>query len=643
MVQPELLLVSVVMPVFNGADLIPRAIASLRRQTFDHWEAVIVDDGSADRTAAVAEELAAADPRIRVVCLPANRGSSAARNAALAIARGEWVAYLDHDDEFYPDHFANLDKHRAAGDVLVFRYDLVEERPGRPDTGRTYTYDPAAHYEKLPTRNIAVPLGFAHRRELVSRLGGFDERLRREEDTELLQRYARGGATFTFVPERSGLYHVRPTSLSRTLPASPLPPVAPRPAPAVLSPRPAGGPRVMFASYYRFADTSSGASLCARDLFDLLTPLGWSCGAFTGPFRDAPAPKRPSGPGESVARGWYGPLTFSVTTSTADGYPVSVFEPDPADDRRRPTRTEAAAFAHLLGEAVRSFRPDVVLTYGGDPASRAVPRVAKAVGARVAFWLHNLAYTSAECFAGCDAIVTASEAARAHYRATLGVETTMLPGPWNLARTRCDASGGRHVTFVNPEPAKGVFWFARMAEVLWRTRPDIPLLVVEGRGAVRWLSKCGVDLRGVKSLHWMANTADPREFYRLSRVVLMPSLVAEGGLPRVAVEALANGIPVIGSGRGGLAESLREGVVRIDIPASYTPATRVPPTADEVAEWVAAIVRLWDERESPTTTPSLRESLDAVPRWEQFLRHLLPPGVTTKSTTPVVGNTVRET
>jgi glycosyltransferase involved in cell wall biosynthesis len=619
-------LVSVVIPVYNGADLLPRAVASLRSQTFPRWEAIIADDGSTDQSATVADALAAEEPRLRVVRLPVNRGPSAARNAALAEVCGEWVAYLDHDDEFFPDYLVHLDRHRDAGDVLVFRYDLTEDRPGRPDTGRTWTYDPAAHYEKLPTQHVAVPLGFAHRRELVARLGGFDERLRRDEDAEFIQRYARRRATFTFVPERSGMYHVRGDSQSRTIPRSSLPPVTrPRP-PAVLPPRPPGGPRVLFASYHRFGDTSSGASLCTRDLFDLLTPRGWSCGAFTGPFRDAPARKRPPGPCESAARGWHGQLTFTVTTSTAGGYPVSVFEPDPPDDRRRPSDAEAAAFAHLLGEAARAFRPDVVLTYGGDSASRVVPRVAKEVGSKVVFWLHNRAYTSAECFVGCDAVVVPCESSREHYRATLGVETVALPGPWNWERTRCDASDGRHVTFVNPEPAKGVFWFARVAEVLGRTRPDIPLLVVEGRGSAGWLAECGVDLRGVQSLQRMANTTDPRRFYRLSRLVLLPSLVDEG-LPRVAVEAMANGIPVIGSGRGGLGEALQDGGLRIDIPATYTPDSRVPPSAAEVCEWLQAVVRLWDD---PTAYAEASEAARAAatqhwhpdvlaPRWVEFL------------------------
>src|SRR5207249_8635422 len=106
------------------------------------------------------------------------------------------------------------------------------------------------------------------------------------------------------------------------------------------------------------------------------------------------------------------------------------------------------------------------------------------------------------------------------------------------------------------------------------------LLVVEGRAGVDWLARTGVDLSGLTNLHRLANTPDPRDFYGVSRVVLMPSLVPEA-FPRVAVEACLNGIPVVGSRRGGLPEALHEAGFVLDIPARYTPQSRLVPTAEE--------------------------------------------------------------
>ena len=96
-------LVSVIMPVYNAAETVARAIRSIQAQTEPRWELLAVDDGSADQSGSICDEFAAADARIRVFHTP-NRGVSQARNTALAEARGEWIAFLDSDD-WYEDRF----------------------------------------------------------------------------------------------------------------------------------------------------------------------------------------------------------------------------------------------------------------------------------------------------------------------------------------------------------------------------------------------------------------------------------------------------------------------------------------------------------------------------------------------------------
>ncbi|OWK41826.1 FkbM family methyltransferase [Fimbriiglobus ruber] len=226
--------VSVVMPVFNGARFLERAIESVRHQTLPGWELLAVDDHSADESGSLLARAAAADARVRVFRHPANLGQSAARNTALANARGELVAYLDQDDEFYPDHLARAWDWRAKGEVLVFRYDLVDDMPGSPAFGTVVTYDPAAKFDRMLAETITTPLGVVHHRRLLDRVGGFDEDLGRfrgdDEDGDLWQRFARAGAVFLFVPAASGRYHVRADSFSRTRPPGPAgPPVPGRP------------------------------------------------------------------------------------------------------------------------------------------------------------------------------------------------------------------------------------------------------------------------------------------------------------------------------------------------------------------------------------------------------------------------------
>jgi len=99
---------SVIMPAYNAEKTLEQAVGSALRQTDPRLEVLVIDDASADSTAAVAADLAAADPRVRLLRQPLNRGPAAARNRGLAAAQGEWIALLDADDEFAPERLATL-------------------------------------------------------------------------------------------------------------------------------------------------------------------------------------------------------------------------------------------------------------------------------------------------------------------------------------------------------------------------------------------------------------------------------------------------------------------------------------------------------------------------------------------------------
>src|SRR5438105_5911605 len=93
-------LVSVIVPTYNRRETIQAAIASVQRQTFEDWELIVVDDGSTDDTAALIE---GSDPRL-VLIRQKNQGVNAARNTGMLRARGQYIAFLDSDDEWLPHH-----------------------------------------------------------------------------------------------------------------------------------------------------------------------------------------------------------------------------------------------------------------------------------------------------------------------------------------------------------------------------------------------------------------------------------------------------------------------------------------------------------------------------------------------------------
>lgn len=95
-------LISVIMPAYNVAELLPRAVESLQHQTYTNWHLHIVEDCATDNTLQVAKALALTDKRISVHPQKVNAGAAAARNAGFKHVKGEWIALLDADDAYHP-------------------------------------------------------------------------------------------------------------------------------------------------------------------------------------------------------------------------------------------------------------------------------------------------------------------------------------------------------------------------------------------------------------------------------------------------------------------------------------------------------------------------------------------------------------
>ncbi len=190
--------------------------------------------------------------------------------------------------------------------------------------------------------------------------------------------------------------------------------------------------------------------------------------------------------------------------------------------------------------------------------------------------------------------VVASEFARRQYRDTVGIDCETLPYPIDWDRVTVEDRQPRFVTFVNPCLEKGVYAFARIADELRRRRPDIPLLVVESRGTRDTLAACGIDPDAHGNITFMPHTTDCRRFWSLTKLALMPSLWWENQ-PLVAIEAMINGIPVIGSDRGGTPETLGASGFALPLPDRLTPISKILPSAEEVEPWVETVIRLWDD------------------------------------------------
>jgi len=359
--------------------------------------------------------------------------------------------------------------------------------------------------------------------------------------------------------------------------------------------------RLLFASIHSYLDPSSGAALATRELLELMAARGWDCRALACGVLDyqqetalddvLAALERPtSRVGAALSRGG----AAEVFDLELDGVRVTLLPTSFSRAERAPSPREAGIFLDLAGQVLDRFRPQVLLTYGGHPVCLELMRRARARGVAVVFHLHNFAYNNRIGFTDVSMVIFPSQYSRRLYGRRIGLDGTVIPDPIRLDRVVADDPEPTYVTFINPQPEKGMTVFARIALELGRRRPEIPMLVVEGRGTSDALAGLPVDLSGLTNLNRMANTPDPRDFYRVSRAVLMPSLWRES-LGRVAIEAMANGIPVLASDRGALPETLGDAGFVFTIPERYTPASAAIPSARELAPWIATIERLWDD------------------------------------------------
>jgi glycosyltransferase involved in cell wall biosynthesis len=126
--------VSVVIPTYNRTDILPRAIESVLAQTYDDLELVVVDDGSSEDVESVVDRYD--DHRVRYIAHEENRGANAARNTGIEAADGDYLAFLDSDDEWHPRKLAaQLDRLESKSSEWVAAYcDYDVEVPGRTGT-----------------------------------------------------------------------------------------------------------------------------------------------------------------------------------------------------------------------------------------------------------------------------------------------------------------------------------------------------------------------------------------------------------------------------------------------------------------------------------------------------------------------------
>ncbi|MBS3975072.1 MAG: glycosyltransferase family 2 protein [Actinobacteria bacterium] len=175
---------SILVPAYNAEVTLAETVESVCGQTFFDWELVIVDDGSTDSTPALAADLAASDPRIRVVT-QANRGTGGAYNTAVRSASADLLVMLSADDLLLPEHLTSMGAHiRANPDASVFTCDGYFQY----EDGRLVPQDLNDRWRGSNECTLSdliaacfFGIGGVFRREVFDTVGGFREELYAED------------------------------------------------------------------------------------------------------------------------------------------------------------------------------------------------------------------------------------------------------------------------------------------------------------------------------------------------------------------------------------------------------------------------------------------------------------------------------
>lgn len=208
-------LISIIIPAYNRAYKISDAIKSIQAQTYQNWELIVVDDGSKDNIKEVMHQVCAKDNRIQFIRHNHNRGAQAARNTGIKMAKGEWIAFLDSDDQWLPESLTlRMEVARRDNVAVVHSGAYIQHNGKAPEIYHLPAWSGNIYRNILAKEGPVFP-ALLVKKKALERIGYLDERITAYQEWDTCIRLAKY-FEFGFVPLPTFIYDYRtPNAISR--------------------------------------------------------------------------------------------------------------------------------------------------------------------------------------------------------------------------------------------------------------------------------------------------------------------------------------------------------------------------------------------------------------------------------------------
>lgn len=355
--------------------------------------------------------------------------------------------------------------------------------------------------------------------------------------------------------------------------------------------------KILCATPISLLDTSSGAALSIREIMFQLQKAGYDIKVLSATNFDNPI-------GMSYLSEHKNYLNKNIGNfiSIEDDSLTYLTFVTKSTNRVEMQSGEEVRWLNKYIELLHNYKPDIMFFYRDGLLEFEMGFLAKHLGIKTVSYLANPSYKGKRWIKDIDLLVTDSTATSKMYKEREDYDSIPIGKFIPKERYLAKEHSRKHILFINPVLEKGVLIVMQLAMILEKKRPDIVFEVVESRG--KWTTLLqnitkhyGEQRDSLSNVILSENTNDMRDVYSRARVLFVPSLWFESA-GRVIPEAQLNGIPIVGTGRGGSGEMIGDGGVIFPFPKEFyeAPYNKTLPK-EKANELIEILEKLYDDED----------------------------------------------